>query len=238
MRLRLNAPIPAQALSSDADWDFLQMGPRETPTCATTSQTHGSQQYAYRICRRGENPWQLREPLLCDDLGFKETRALLLSAVARGNSDKHTSPFLHATRSLKRALWIFQERRHLYSHWLVRWPRQVLEGKCADFQDIAQRSKWLHEDDSDTSLLAEYVQRCRAYTEKDSEIVCFCRPGLEDIDWWDDARKTWHNCLSSATSQEWMSKLVAKHVSSGLAAGAEMQGGASCSEVSPFRNFF
>jgi hypothetical protein len=156
----------------------------------------------------GENPWQLRDPPPMADLGFEEKRALVLHSIARGNHWDKSSPFLHATRLLKTATWIFSERRQLYSHWLVRWPKYKDDEDCLDFEKPAVRKKWLAECDSDTNLLSSYLVKCRNYTEKDSELIYFRRPDLSDIDWWDEESRSWQNCLNSAKSQEWMRLLV------------------------------
>ena len=208
------------------------MGPKETPTAAVSTQVKGGPAWSYRICRRGENPWQLRDPPVMADLEFAEMRALLLSAVAKGNDPRSPSPFLHATSVLRKALWIFGERRELYSHWLVRFPKS--RKGCIDFEDAAMRGKWFSEHNNDTSLLEEYVQKCRAYTEKDSELVYLIRPNLEDIQWWDESTKEWQHCLHSAKSQHWMSLLVADKISGGHSADAFLQSGSASSEVSLF----
>ena len=66
------------------------------------------------------SPWNLRAPPDFSDISRKGIRALMLEAVAIGNTK--TSPFLHGTLSLPRALKIMEERRYLYTSWLVRWP--------------------------------------------------------------------------------------------------------------------
>ena len=183
------------------------MGPKVTPTAA---QLTGSDQraWAYRICRQGENPWQLRDPPLMKDLPEPQLRVLILSAIGTGNQASTPSPFLHATRSLKKAVWIFSERRALYSNWLVRWPKWGEDSDCLDFEKSAVRYKWLSEADSDNSLLRNYMDKARAYTEKDSELLYFRRPDLGDVQWWDEEGKSWEDCLLSAKSQWWMTNLV------------------------------
>jgi hypothetical protein len=121
------------------------------------------------------------------------------------------SPFLHATRSLKKVFMIFGERRHLYSHFLVRWPRSMPDVEMADFEDIATRQRWFSESEQDSALLENCVRACRNYTEKDSEIVYFQRPSLEDVEWWDAVGKVWRGCMDgSAKSQEWLTKVASR----------------------------
>jgi hypothetical protein len=207
------------------------MGPESTPTCAKTAT---SQNLSYRICRKGENPWQLRDPAVTEHLPRAEMRALLLSAVAIGNNPKRPSPFLHATRVLRKALSIFGERRQLYSHWLVRWPYSAEDS--IDFENIGMRNKWFGEDDSDSSLLQEYRHKCLSYTEKDSEQVYLRRPALENIEWWDEDSKSWHNCLATALSQKWMSFLASDKVGERQASEVLQAASSSSScEVSPFQ---
>ena len=167
-----------------------------------------------------------------EDLPFDQMRALILSAVATGNDSRSPSPFLHASRSLKKTLWIFGERRSLYSHWLVRFPKTK---DCIDFEEGAQRRRWFSEENSDTSLLADYVRKCRSYTEKDSELVYMRRPDLEDVEWWDELTKTWQHCLNSAKSQLWMSQLVSDKICRDRSAQAFLQSGSASTEVSPFK---
>jgi hypothetical protein len=73
---------------------------------------------------------------------FLEKRALLVTAVATGNDLARTSPFLHASRSLKRVLMLWSERRHLYGNFVVRWPRKIADVEMADFEAIASRQRW------------------------------------------------------------------------------------------------
>ena len=46
-----------------------------------------------------------------------------MEPVALGNA--RGSPFLHGTLALTRVLKIMEERRYLYTNWLVRWPLDV-----------------------------------------------------------------------------------------------------------------
>ena len=95
--------------------------PKEMPLSATEETSNTP--WLYRVLRRGELPWELRSPPETKDLSKAAFRDLLVSAVALGNNPEHTSPFLHTTASLRRALLLLQERRHLYSNWLVRFQR-------------------------------------------------------------------------------------------------------------------
>lgn len=184
------------------------LGPRERPLCATAL-APVSEYYAYRICRKGEHPWDLRRPVDCAGLSFMETRALVVTAVATGNDPARPSCFLHATRKLRKALLIFGERGHLYSHFLVRWPKQLVGVTMADFERLGERQKWFFEHDEDSAYLAECVRLCRNYTEKDSEIVYFDRPAQHLVEWWDEDGKTWRGSAdNSAQSQFWRKKLT------------------------------
>lgn len=217
--------MPGQETASGTARDEL-LGPEEAPNCAVASQSKGAPEYAYRICRRGENPWALREPADLAGMTFQEQRALLVTAVATGNNPARPSPFLHASRSLRKVLLIWGERRHLYSNFLVRWPRKMEDVVAADFENIGTRQRWFHESDSDSALLADCVSRCHNYTEKDSEIVYFSRPRLEKVQWWDAVGKVWRGCMDdSAISQAWRAKLQprAEQASSSSSASSSYQ---------------
>lgn len=178
-------------------------------------------QYAYRILRKGETPWMLRVPGDCSGLDFLEKRALLVTAVATGNNPQKPSPFLHATRNLRKALLIHSERRHLYSNFLVRWPRKLPNVEMVDFQEKGQPQRWLFERDEDSALVAEAVFTTRAYTEKDSEIVYFGQPPSELVEWWDEEHLTWRGCLDgSAQSQYWVEASENRAASGGAASSS------------------
>ena len=74
-----------------------ERGPQHSPASATAQ----FGEWAYRACRMGENPWQLRAPPdHISDLSRKQLRAMVLSAVAKGNDPHMPSPFLHASSRL------------------------------------------------------------------------------------------------------------------------------------------
>jgi len=182
------------------------MGPTEVPHNVVQ---HGSGKdcFHYRVCRKFENPWQLRDPPDLSDMPFLEQRAIVLSAISQGNLPRFPSPFLHATRSLRRCWFIFCERRSLYSHWIVRWPKSK---DCLDFEAPGIKNKYFAERDGDTSLIAALATKCLSYTAKDSEVVYMHRPDMSEVDWWDETTMSWHNCLDSAKSQQWMGMLASK----------------------------
>ena len=170
--------------------------------------------YAYRICRKGgENPWNLRVPTDVSEFTFNGKRALVILSIATGNKDTNPSNFLHASGNLGKALKIFQEREHLYSTWLVRWPKDLPNDDKISFEMHDQRAKWFTERPNDPDAVINLCKRCIDFTEKDSELVYFARPSLDVIEWWDQAQQQWHYCRSdikdSAESQFWVNKLSA-----------------------------
>jgi len=190
----------------------LQLCPEQRPTGADV--LRGPKGYAYRICRKGgENPWNLRLPTDVSEFSFDEQRALVIHSIANGNKDATPSNFLHASGNLQKALKIFQEREHLYSTWLVRWPKDLPNVDKLSFEMHDQRAKWFTERQNDTDVLIDLCKRCIDFTEKDSELVYFARPSLDVIEWWDEFEKQWHYCRSdikdSAQSQFWVNELSA-----------------------------
>ena len=151
--------------------------------------------WAYRACRMGETPWNLRKvPSHVLELTRKQLRGMVLSAVAMGNDPQHPSPFLHATDSIAVIRKLLGERRWLYSNWLVRW-RQDCGGKPAhiNFQDDKEWGWILADSDDDTDLLQECVQKARGYVAKDRELVYLTSIPLKDIDWWCEETKQWQS---------------------------------------------
>ena len=102
----------------------------------------------------------------------------MLEAVAIGNTK--TSPFLHGTLSLPRALKIMEERRYLYTNWLVRWPLSEQDAIINLSNRDAQHA-WLSEEDGDTDLLLEWVRFCRKFCTKDQEVVQTKRPAWQQV---------------------------------------------------------
>ena len=100
------------------------MGPKRAPLNATECKD-AKGAFVYRLCRIGETPWTLRQPQDLSNASFSELRALLVSAIAMGNQQAHTSVFLHSTSSLGKIQKILDERRSLYTNWLVRWPKHL-----------------------------------------------------------------------------------------------------------------
>ena len=78
-----------------------------------------------------------------------------------------------------------QERKHLYSNYLVRWPAKLPGILVANFDLKEDKAKWLSEEPSDNVTLEHYLKTCRSYMAKDSEQVWFGRPDQIHIDWWD-----------------------------------------------------
>ena len=143
------------------------------------------------MLRRGELPWGLRNPLETKDLSKAAFRDLLVSAVALGNNPEHTSPLLHTTANLNRAPFLLQERRRLYSNWLVRFPK-VIEGiDIVDLSTLQGRQIYLQEKSSDSALLQSCVGIVRSYSEKDREVVVLRRPPLDSIEVWDQKVRAW-----------------------------------------------
>ena len=165
------------------------MGPQKTPQEATENKAE-KDRYCYRICRRGETPWTLRQPPDLTGASFAEKRSLMATGIAMGNETP--SSFLHATTSLTKVMLVFGERRTLYSHWLVRWPKDIPGVECANFADkAADRQRWLSEVDGDTALIERCIKTARSYVQKDKEIVFLQHPGQSNVGWWDADTKTW-----------------------------------------------
>ena len=166
-------------------------GPASGPDCATEGKADANK-FVYRILRRGESPWTLRQPCDMAALGFKEKRALMVMALGMGNSSGHTSPFLHTSSSLRKCLVVFRERNGLYSNWLVRWPKEIPGVECINFAEhVADRMTWLSADDGDSDLIEECIRRARAYVVKDLEIVYLQLPGQRNVEWWDTEAMKW-----------------------------------------------
>jgi hypothetical protein len=164
-------------------------GPTEMPLNAVHEPS--KKPWLYRVLRRGEFPWELRNPPETKDLSKEAFLDLLVSAVALGNNPEHTSPFLHTTTSLGRATMLLQERRHLYSNWLVRFP-MVIEGiDIVDLSTVHGMQIYLQEKSSDSALLQSCVGIVRSYAEKDREVVVLRRPPLDRIDVWDQTERAW-----------------------------------------------
>ena len=170
------------------------MGPKVAPLRATEKKDEKGK-WCYRILRKHEKPWELRDPLDYTALSQQKLRALVLTAVAFGNEDKWTSQFLHGTCALSTVLRIFGERRKLYSHWLVRWPRFCTSGDkpamMIDFETNVDKKKWLSEHDNDSALLEEAVKIARSYVQKDKEVVYLQRPDEHLIQVWDEESLLW-----------------------------------------------
>ena len=148
------------------------------------------------MLRRGELPWELRNPPDTTCLSKVAFRDLLVSSVALGNNPEHTSPFLHTTANLNKGpLWL-QERRRLYSNWLIRFPK-VIEGiDIVDLSTLQGRQIYLQEKSSDSALLQSCVCIVRNYAEKDREVVVLRRPPLDSIEVWDQKARAWIAALS------------------------------------------
>ena len=169
----------------------LSEGPHDPPYSATEDQHHAChKKFVYRVCRKGETPWSLRQPPASIlSMGEDAIRALMLQAVATGN--QKDSCFLHSTSSLKKVILLSQERRHLYCNWLVRWPRKSTGAKVADFDEAVDRHKWLSESQDDSRMLQEWLRTCRSYVLKDSEQVWMQHPGTDNVEWWDQKNRMW-----------------------------------------------
>ena len=156
--------------------------------------------FAYRVCRKGEDPWNLRRPAL-QHLDFSEKRQALIVAIALGNSLDKTSPFLYSTKSLKKALKIVNERKHRYINWLVRWPL-VMEGvDSADFSIGNDKAKWLNHFSTDSGSMASLVSTARGYVTADAEVVFFDHTGQRNVEYWDEIARLWRDFrIAGATS--------------------------------------
>jgi len=166
------------------------MGPKHAPLNATECKD-AKGAFVYRLCRIGETPWTLRQPQDLSNASFSELRALLVSAIAMGNQQAHTSVFLHSTSSLGKIQKILDERRSLYTNWLVRWPMHLKNVDKADFETRGDRLKWLSEEMTDSKLLDNCVQTARGYVDKDSEVVFFQHPGQRNVEWWNEEERLW-----------------------------------------------
>ena len=159
--------------------------------------------WLYRVLRCGETPQSLRSPPQwlrdCVDGDPPKFRTELILALSRGNT--RTSPFLHFTRSLVRACWLHAERRHLYSHNLVRVKAAAMAGPLLlDFTPGNKGRQWLAEwssDDLDDREFTENLGRARGFFEKDREVVLLVRPVIDHIEYFDRAERRWR------PAQEW-----------------------------------
>ena len=151
--------------------------------------------WLYRVLRKGEVPWALRDPPSTEGLDEVELSALVLPAVTLGNQPQHTSPFLHATVSLSKAISIILERRHLYSNWLVRWPKVLPGIKLIDLTVDRTRHQWLGPKPGDTALLEECCRVARSFSDKDQEVIVCSRPSLRHIMWWNASGGRWEQTM-------------------------------------------
>ena len=127
------------------------------------------------MCRKGgETPWTLRSPPDFSMLDRRGIRVLMLESVACGNTQE--SPFLHGTLGLPRVLKIIEERRHIYTNWLVRWPLDEKGDAVINLSNREHQQAWLQEEDGDTDLVMEWVAHCRKYAAKDQEVVQLRKP--------------------------------------------------------------
>ena len=116
----------------------------------------------------------------------------MATGIAMGN--EQPSSFLHASTSLTKVLLVFGERRTLYSHWLVRWPKEIAGVEVANFADkAADRQRWLAEVDGDSELIERCIKTARSYVQKDKEIVSVQHPGQNNVEWWDAETNTWRS---------------------------------------------
>ena len=169
------------------------MGPAESFTSATTEPCSHltNNKWLYRVLRRGEKPVSLRQP---KDFGCSkddELRALLLDSCAYGNDPANPSCFLHATMRLGNAWRIRNERAHLYSNWLVRFPMEMDGVTVIDLTSYSSAGKYLNDAKGDSAYLRQCLQVVRGYADKDQEAVLLQRPPLELIEWWSEADGRW-----------------------------------------------
>ena len=188
------------------------MGPESPPYGADRPKSKG-QPFVYRSLRRFETPWQMRKPEI-PKMTHLELRAILLPAVAYGNDKRRTSPFLHCTVSVAKAKAIMEERRQLYSNWLVRFP-----ANCAahiDLSNIEAQRKFLNEEPTDTTFLELALKEVRNYPTKDKECVYLELPPISEIEWWNEAEGEWS---SVADAQVWYARRIGDK---GIAATSQM----------------
>ena len=167
-----------------------ERGPQESPSNATAQ----FGEWAYRVCRMGESPWELRKPPEhIHDLTRPQLRGMILSAVAKGNDPQMPSPFLHASTSIAVIRQLLGERRWLYSNWLVRWPKDCVGPARVDFQCKTEWGWVLEEWDTDTDYLQECLQKARGYATKDRELVYLTSIPVKEIDWWCERTNQWRS---------------------------------------------
>ena len=143
------------------------IGPASPPDIAFETKAEANK-FVYRICRRGESPWTLRQVSDVAALSFKEQRVLMAMALGMGNSAGHTSPFLHTSSSLSSCLKVFRERHALYSNRLVRWLITIPGVECVNFGvKSASTVRWLTMEVDDSKFIEECIRLARFYTEKD-----------------------------------------------------------------------
>ena len=82
-----------------------------------------------------------------------------------------------------------EDRARLYTNWIVRFPAEFVI--CMDLQDPAERKFWLRSDPSDTPAITEILEKVRAYSEKDSEVVVLSSPATRLREVWDPYKLAW-----------------------------------------------
>ena len=199
------------------------MGPPGPPYHATAPTKLGDI-VVYRALRLYERPWELRKVDIPQVMSDQELRALLLPAVAFGNSAGKESPFLHCTMTVVKALAIMSERRQLYSNWLVRWP--IDAAAHIKLSHLAAQRKYLFEDPNDSEFLASCLGEVRAYSLKDKEVVVTENPPEESVQWWDEQDRKWR---SVAEARAWYDARVGRRSVPLFAATSQQQGAASSS---------
>ena len=82
-----------------------------------------------------------------------------------------------------------EERARLYSNWVVRFPAACVIHM--DLQEPGERKFWLQGHPSDTPPITDMLDRVRAFSEKDSEVVVMTTPSSTFVEVWHPYKLAW-----------------------------------------------
>ena len=98
---------------------------------------------------------------------------------------------------------ICMERRRLYSNWMIRIKRSVVETE--DLLDFAPGGGtgrlMLEEDDSDSILLRSALKTAIQYVEYDKEVILLRTPKEEDVEIWSQKERLWYSLAAYAAAK-------------------------------------
>ena len=152
--------------------------------------------YWYRVLRPTETPLSLREPdAALSQMGRPALRQAILRAVTTGN--KEASNMFHVTGSVKAAIRLWAERRHLYQVCLVRFPKHAVPvAHTFAFTVAGQGHDMLDEHEDDPPDVQSAVMWARSYAVKDQEAALLSRP-TGGVEFYDGVREEWQAAARS-----------------------------------------